>query len=476
VTELHFASASQLARAIARREIGCLEALEMYIGRVERHASLNAVVVRDYDRARRRAQALDTKRESPGPLHGVPITVKESFDVAGLPTTYGLPEFARNIPGRSAVAVQRLEAAGAVVFGKTNVPRVLLDWQSFNAVYGRTNNPWDASKTPGGSSGGSAAALAAGLTALEIGSDIGGSIRVPAHMCGVFGHKPTYGLLPMTGHSLTGTVSAVDIAVIGPLARSVDDLVLCLDLLAHPDPSDSRAHIALPPARTETPAGMRIAVWTDDPVSPTDPQITAQIAGLAAYLARRGAEVTFTRPAIDAAESYELFLKLIAAAISARFSPDELEAAKERVAANPADTGPDAILDRHFGLLHREWLALNERRHQIRRIWQHFFDDFDVLICPPFAMPALPHDTLTPQRERRLVVAGRTWPYNGLGFWAGIVGAYFLPATVVPLGVTSEKLPIGAQIVGPMYGDRQTLALAGILERDWRGFVAPPLA
>jgi amidase len=470
-----FASAVDLARRIARREIGCLEALETYIKQVEsRDGELNAIVVRDFARARERARALDATDAPTGPLHGVPITVKESFDVAGLPTTFGLPEFAANIAARSAVAVERLASAGAVVFGKTNVPRLLLDWQSFNAVYGVTNNPWDRSRTPGGSSGGAAAALAAGLTGLEIGSDIGGSIRVPAHMSGVFGHKPSFGLLPMIGHSMNGALAPTDISVIGPLARSAADLELAFTILAGADPADTAAHVVLPPARAGALAELRVAVWAEDPASPTDPELTVQLHELADFLARRGAAVRFARPAFDAPAAYEIFLQLIAAAISPRLGPEALAAAAERAAADPRGGSADAIMDRHYGMAHHEWLRINERRHVIRRCWQAFFGDFDVLLCPPFATPALPHDTVTPQRERRVTVNGQTLPYNNLGFWPGIVGMCYLPATVAPLGITKAGLPIGVQIVGPAHGDLQTLAVARLLERDWRGFIAPP--
>lgn len=474
MTDPAFATARDLARAIARRDIGSLEALDHFIDRIERHdGELNAVVVRDFERARARARTLDAQPPS-GALHGVPITVKESYDVAGLPTTYGLRDYARHTPASSAVAVRRLEAAGAVIFGKTNVPRLLLDWQSFNDVYGVTNNPWHTGMTPGGSSGGSAAALAAGFTALEIGSDIGGSIRVPAHMCGLFGHKPSWGLLPMIGHSLAGAVSATDISAIGPLARSAGDARLAFEILAGADPADSRARLDLPVPRWESLAGLRIAVWAEDTTSPTDPEITSQLHALAGFLAGRGAEVRFARPAIDVPAAYELFLKLIAAAISPRLAPEALAAARDRAAAAPNDPSPDAVMDRHYGLLHREWLALNEQRHTIRRRWQALFDEVDVLLCPAFATSALAHDTTTEQRERRVTVNGATVSYNGLGFWAGIIGAYYLPATVAPLGLTAAGLPIGVQIVGPFHGDLQTLAVAELLEREWRAFVPPP--
>jgi amidase len=471
----HVASAGALAAAIARREISCREALEFFLARIASHdGALNAVIVRDFERARERARRLDDARAPLGPLHGVPMTVKESFDVAGLPTTYGVVDYARNVRPHSALAVERLEAAGAIVLGKTNVPRLLLDWQSFNDVYGVTNNPWDVRYTPGGSSGGAAAALAAGLCALEIGSDIGGSIRVPAHMCGLFGHKPSWGLLPMLGHSLARAVSPTDISVIGPLARSAADLQTAFDVLAGPDPGDALSHVALPPPRATTVRGLRVAVWPDDPASPTDPEITAELHALAHFLDRRGAAVRFTRPPIDVGEAYEIFLKLIAAAIAVRFSPAQIEEARARAEADPTDMGPDAIMDRHYDLPHRAWLTHSERRHVIRRQWQTFFADFDVLLCPPFATPALPHDTTTPQRERRVTVDGRTMHYNALGFWAGVIGAYHLPATVAPLGLTSAGLPIGVQIVGPMHGDLQTLAVARLLEAEWRAFTPPP--
>src|SRR3989338_4227147 len=225
---LPFRSARQLASAIRRKKLGALELLELYLARVERYTPrLNAIIATDLDAARKRARAADralARGEVWGPLHGVPMTIKESFDVVGMPTTWGLPELKDNYPPRNALAVDRFLAAGVVLFGKTNVPLYLADWQSFNVVYGTTNNPWDLSRVPGGSSGGSAAALAAGLTGLEAGSDIGASIRNPAHYCGVFGHKPTYGIAPPRGQALPGRISSTDIAVVGPMARRAEDL------------------------------------------------------------------------------------------------------------------------------------------------------------------------------------------------------------------------------------------------------------
>jgi amidase len=217
-----------------------------------------------------------------------------------------------------------------------------------------------------------------------------------------------------------------------------------------------------------------VAVWAEDPASPTDPQITAHLHELAAFLARRGARVQFTRPAFDVAEVYELFLKLVGSALASRYTPEQLDEARLRVAADPAGRSADAVMDRSLSLLHREWLPLSERRHVIRRVWQAFFDDFDVLLCPPFGTPALAHDTTTLQRNRRVTVEGQTIPYNDLSFWPGIIGAYHLPATVAPLGITANGLPVGVQIVGPAHGDLTTLAFAQLLEQEWRGFVPPP--
>jgi amidase len=246
----------ELAGEIRAKRIGCRELLEHYFRRVERYnPALNAIIVTDLQRARQRADAADAalaRGESWGPLHGVPMTVKESFDVAGLPTCWGAPEFAKSIASRNALLVERMLAAGVVLFGKTNVPLFLSDFQSYNAVYGATVNPWDPARTPGGSSGGSAAALAAGLTALEAGSDIGSSLRNPAHYCGVYAHKPTYAVVSPRGHALAGRVATTDISVVGPMARSAADLETALPAMAGPDGIDGRAwRIELPPARQE---------------------------------------------------------------------------------------------------------------------------------------------------------------------------------------------------------------------------------
>ena len=474
--DLAFAPAFALASKIRAREIGCLELLDHFIARVERlDGALNAVVVRNFDRARARARRMDDGTPN-GPLYGVPMTVKESFNVAGLPTTWGVPEQRNNIATTNAVAVDRLRTAGAVIFGKTNVPRMLADWQSFNDVYGRTNNPWDLTRTPGGSSGGGAAALAAGLTGLEAGSDIGGSIRQPAHACGLFGHKPTWGLLPPYGHALAENPAMTDISVVGPLARSATDLAVALDVMAGPEELETALNFVLPPPRQAQLRGLRIAIWADQPGQATDPAITAALLDLAGALEKNGVSVDRTaRPAFDPAEAFDLFLKLLASALSGRASDADREEARVLAAKlGPDNTSADAVMARCVDMTHAAWLGLNQRRHHLRRAWGAFFQDWDVLLCPVIGAPAWTHVTDIPPWERKLAVGGVEVPYNNLLFWGGIVGAYHLPATVAPLGVTAEGLPFGVQIVGPLYGDRMTIEVARMLEHGWRGFTPPP--
>ena len=476
MTDIGFLPAQLLAGMIRRGKIGCLELLDHYIARIEKYdPTINAVVVRDFDRARKRARTLDRKGAQTGKLHGVPMTVKESYDIAGLPTTWGVVEKRGDVAEANALAVDRLQAAGAVVFGKTNVPRMLADWQSFNEIYGVTRNPWNLERAPGGSSGGSAAALAAGLTGLETGSDIGGSIRQPAHACGLFGHKPTWGLLPPRGHApMPGTAAVTDISVIGPLGRSAGDVALAFDVMAGPDPADTAMRYVLPrgPAGLK---GLRVAVWAEENSTQTDPEISALLLALGRHLKREGAKVSVTaRPAFDPRAAFEVYLKLLSGALMARASAKEIEATiagAQKLSAD--DNSADAVIVRAVPMLHGTWLALNEQRHRMRRAWQAFFQDWDVLLCPVHGMAAMPHRHDAPTHALRITVDGREIPWNDLLFWPGITCGFHLPASVAPLGMTKDKLPVGVQIVGPLYGDRMTLGVAGLLERSWRSFEAP---
>ena len=478
MTALAFLSATELAAMVRQKRIGCLELLDHMIARVERlDLRINAVVVRDFQRARETARALDSGGDgSKRPLSGVPMTVKESFDVAGLPTTWGYEEHKDHIAKEDALAVQRLKRAGAVLFGKTNVPVSLMDWQSFNPVYGTTSNPWNTAHTPGGSSGGSAAALAAGFAALEAGTDIGGSIRVPAHYCGVFGHKPTWGLCPPRGHSLVGAAAMTDISVIGPLARSAADLACALALLAHPDEAETALELALPPPRIAGFRGLRVALWPDQPGVETDAETVAKLHELGRFLASEGAEVDDSaRPGFDPVEAFHVYLRLLFAAMSARMTEQAMAETRDEVARlAPDDMSAKAVMIRCIDLPHREWLHLNERRHKLRRIWSAFFQDWDVLLCPVIATPAMPHMQGGLIPDRRVPVSGREILYDEMLFWPGITGAYHLPASVAPLGLSQAGLPIGVQIVGPLYGDRTTIHVAGLLEQAGFRFTPPP--
>ena len=476
--DLSFLPAWRLAELTRSGEIGCLDLLEHFIARTLRlNPRLNAVVVQDLERARERAKELDhSSRADAGPLFGVPMTVKESFDLAGHPTTFGYADRKSHRAGADALAVRRLEAAGAVVFGKTNVPVGLADWQSYNPLYGTARNPWHSGHTPGGSSGGAAAACAAGLSALELGSDIGGSIRVPAHYCGLFGLKPSWGLCSPRGHSLTNAAAMTDISAIGPLARSARDLSLALDAILGPDPAESALAYALPPPRATRLPELRIAVWSDEPGQATDAETVALIEELARHLEGQGAEVSRTvRPEFDPVEAFHLYLTLLDAALSARATEEDLAQKREAKAALRAnDFSTHSFIVRAVDLSHRDWLRLNERRFQIRRLWGAFFEQWDVLLCPVIATPALPHMQEGETWERTYHVNGRAIAYNDMLFWPGVTCGFHLPASVAPLGLSASGLPIGVQIASRFGGDRTTIQAAEFLETSWRGFVAPP--
>ncbi|MGD0104162.1 MAG: amidase [Rhodopila sp.] len=472
-----FLSATQLADLVRTRKIGALELLDHYIARTENHDTrINAVVVQDFDRARTKARALDAQADKSARLFGVPMTAKESFDIEGLPSTRGHMAAKDKPVQKSSIAVRRLEAAGAVVFGKTNVPVDLADWQSYNPVYGTTSNPWNREHTPGGSSGGSAAALAAGLTGLEIGTDIGGSIRVPAHYCGVYGHKPTYALLPNYGDPATSSAAGTDISVLGPMGRSASDLAVALDVLAGPDPDETAMTITLPSPRFAGLKDLRVAVWAEQPGQATDGETIANLLELAAALERQGVTVSRTaRPAFDPTEAYHLYLQLLDAAWSSRVTDDVLATKRKRAAAlTHTANSADDIMVRMVDVTHRTWLGLNEKRFQWRRTWSAFFREWDVLLCPVIATAALPHRQDGATWDRRIRIDGKEMAYNDMLFWPGLTGGFHLPATVAPMGLTKAGLPLGVQIAGPVYGDRSTIAAAALLEQAWMGFSPPP--
>jgi amidase len=479
--DMPFRSARQLAAGVRAKKIGCLELLELYLQRVSRYnPGLNAVIATDRDTARQRARAADralARGQRWGPLHGVPVTIKESYDVVGMPTTWGIPDLKDNRPERNALAVERLLGAGVVLFGKTNVPLYLADYQSYNAIYGTTNNPWDPTRSPGGSSGGSAAALAAGLTGLEAGSDIGSSIRNPAHYCGVYGHKPTWGIVPPRGQALPGRVAPTDISVIGPMGRSADDLSLALDVMAGADEIDRAGwRLRLSPPRRKKLREYRVAVMLTDPNSEVDSAVQDRLQALADFLARQRVTVSDrARPDIDTAEAHRVYIQLLRAATSGRQSAAEFE---QNLATarnlSPDDDSYFARMTRANTMHHRDWLAANETRHRMRGKWAEFFGQWDLLLCPPAASAAFPHDQAGERYERTIEVNGRRVPTTDQLFWAGLTGMVYLPATVAPIGFTPGGLPFGVQIAGPQYGDRTCLAFARFLEQEYQAFVPPP--
>jgi amidase len=363
------------------------------------------------------------------------------------------------------------------VFGKTNVPLLLADWQSYNAIYGTTNNPWDLARSPGGSSGGSAAALAAGMTGLEIGSDIGSSIRNPAHFCGLFGHKPTWGIAPPLGQALNGNVAQSDISVIGPLARSADDLVLALNAIAGPEEIEAAGwKLDLAPPHAVRFDQMRVAVMTDHELSEVDAAITGKIESLASFLSKQGARVSATaRPNLDLTRAHHLYIEMLRATTSARIDAASMQQWRAEAARLPSqDTSYYALMARGNTMLHRDFLIANEQRQRMRRAWATFFKDWDVFLCPAGASPAQPHDHEGDRWERTIEVNGHRVLATDQMFWAGISCFFLLPASVAPLGFTQSGLPIGVQIVGPQFGDRTTIEFARLMERSWQGFVAPP--
>jgi len=476
--DIAFWSATKLIRALRSKKIGALELLDHYAERINKYDDdLNALPVLDMAAARKRAKAFDRKGARSGPLAGLPMTVKESFDVAGLPTTWGLAEYCNTPIKANADAVERFLGAGGNIFGKSNVPTLLADWETVNPVYGKTVNPWNHERTPGGSSGGAAAALAAGLTGLEAGSDIGGSIRNPAHYCGVYGHKPTWGVCSMAGHALAGVAHPADIAAIGPLARSAADLELAFSIMAGPDGIDGAGWaLELPQPAKKTLRGWRVAVLASHPTAETDDTVQESIRRLAQFLAKKGARVSERAlPAFDLGEAHRVFIQLLRGATSARQTPEfaaQMVAAEQKL--DPNDGGYYAQMVRANTQTHREWLIASNRRHQLRHAWAEFFNDWDVLLCPNAATAAFPHSMPGERWERMILVNGTPQPATTQMWWAGISGMCGLPGTAAPIGLSPEELPLSVQIVGPQYGDFSTIRFAQLIEREYYAFVPAP--
>ena len=478
--DLAFLDATTLVRRIKAREVGCRELLDHYLARVDRYNDdINAVVCLQVDKARQRADEADkalAAGEDWGPLHGLPMTVKESYNLTGLPTTFGDAVNRDNIADNDAVACERLQGAGAVIFGKTNVPIHLADFQSYNEIYGTTNNPYDLERGPGGSSGGSAAAMAAGFSGLEMGSDIGGSIRNPAHYCGVFGHKPTWGILPMRGHALPGVLTPSDISVIGPLARSAEDLALAVDIVGGAD----ELHLPGWDLNLSRPEGQsfadwRVAVWADDSFAPVDQSVRDRVMTVAKLIGEAGGHVDYeARPDFDAAYTHEQYQNLLQSAMSARRPKAEFDKTwARRQSLADDDESPLARITRASSLFYREWHQANENRTHLRWAWHNFFREYDFLLTPMCATAAFHHDQNPQQGQRRLTVNNEERPYFEQVFWAGLTGVSYLPSTVFPTGLDDRGLPIGVQVVGREMSDLHTIEFARQVHDAIGGFTPP---
>ncbi len=483
---LPFQSATELVRAIREKQISSAELLATYIERVERlNPSINAIVETGFETARERARQADavlSRGENWGPLHGLPMTIKDCIEVTGMRCTWGSPIFKDYISTRNADVVQSLLDAGAIIFGKTNLPLFAMDTQSFNDVYGQTNNPWDVTRSPGGSSGGAVAALAAGLTGLEIGSDIGGSIRSPAHFCGVYGHKPTYGIVPLHGQSpplemfTIDHAVEIDLAVTGPLARSAEDLELVMDLVVQPAiPQRKAVKIELPPPRKETLKDFRIGLWIDDPLAPPDNEVGDCLQNMADNLAKAGARIEDKKPDIDFAHCMGVYLDLLTLATAFTVpQPDFDQLLKQSKTLDDNDQNPETHTARAISKLHREWQLLNVERSLMCQKWDDYFKEIDVLLCPAVRVPAVLHDhTLIEKRLSRFNDQDISHVELVIP-WAGLTIVSYLPATVAPIGLTRSGLPVGVQIVGPYMEDRTPMHFAKLLKDVTGGFRPPP--
>ncbi len=482
--KLAFKSAIDLVEMITSRQISSLELLELYIERHEKfNPKVNAVINTNFEKARLRAKQADSaliKGERWGALHGLPITIKDNIEVVDMPCTCGSLDLINHRPDRNADLVQSLVDEGAIVFGKTNVPLFASDVQTHNQIFGQTNNPWDFEKTPGGSSGGSAAALAAGLTALDIGNDIGGSIKNPAGFCGIYGHKPSYGIIPDRGMIppmpglFNGDYSLqTDIAVNGPLARSPEDLDLALKILASPELPEKKAwRIHLPKHRKNVLKDFKIGLWLDDPACPVDSSVGDCLQATINTLVKLGAKISNLKPAVSFEESWNVFIKTMNGTLGFNASNDLFE--KWKKMGNDVQYRQGYQSHQINGAIqrHRDWLIADFERQVLREKWAEFFKEFDILLCPVTPVAAFCHDH-TSWFDRTISVNNQQRPYSDVMGWAGLTNVVYLPSTIAPSGFTPDGLPVGIQIVGPYLEDRTPIQLAKLMQ-ELMGKFSPP--
>ncbi|MFZ0496840.1 MAG: amidase [Methylocella sp.] len=477
-------SASSLRAALLRREFSARDLLGSTLAAIERlDPALNAIVQTDAASAWRGARDSDARiaRGEARPLEGLPVTIKDCFEVAGMVTSAGAPALQNYIPNEDASAVARLRRAGAIILGKTNVPIFTGDFQAYNSIYGTTNNPWNPGFSPGGSSGGAAAAIATGMSALELGSDLGGSIRWPAHCCGIFGLKTTWNLVSTYGHIPPMPELRLErnpeLLVAGPLARSAADLGLALDVLAGPrDPSmPAEAHAS---PRNTSPRGLRVALWLDEPFAPVDATVAAAVRKAALMLEEAGAIVDESaRPAVSFEEAWEVCAVLTHALIGAGL-PDK---ARDKLAAREHDSSAGdlshrALQARGMRLSTPDFLGIQARRQRLRQEWARFFEHIDVVLCPPAPTGPIRHDQKPDPHARSIEVNGNQRPYFDLMLWACLATGAGLPAAVAPAMLGVDGLPRGVQIIAASFEDRTAIACAAMLEALGASFKAPPMA
>ena len=471
-----FSTAGAMLQALRERRISSVELVEMHLARIDKlDGPLNAIPVRTPERALEAAKQADAAlaRGETAELLGLPMTLKESTQVAGLPQSAGMPPFKEHRPESDGPIASSVFSAGACLLGKTNIPFALMDWQANSPVYGRTNNPWDLERTPGGSTGGGAAALATGMTPLEIGSDIGGSIRVPAAYCGVYGHRPSTTAVPRSGAYPMADLNnpAFVMAVQGPLARSATDLELLFDVIAGPVPGEDVAwRLELPPARHERLRDFRVAVMPPLRWVAPSAEMMAKVDELTAFLSRNGATVREAMPDLNLDGYFHDYLALLMVDSSLGQSREERELAAASLATDdPLFSGQSE----GFVMDAAEHLGLMFRREAAAAAWRRFFTQWDVLIAPMALDAAFPHQ----EREmstRTLVVDGSEVPYMlniAYPMWAIFTGQ---PSTAFPAGLNRSGLPLGLQAIGPYLEDRTTLRFAQLLEREWQAFQPPP--
>jgi amidase len=406
----------------------------------------------------------------------VTVTIKESFAYRGSPNTWGLPSLKDANSPRTAVAAERLESAGAIVVGKTNVPVMLGDWQSYNPIYGTTNNPWDLTRTPGGSTGGGAAALAAGLGCLTIGSDLSGSIRIPAHFCGVYGHKPSLEIVSLAGFQpgpWDGSPGyPMDLSVAGPLARSARDLAFALDVLGGASGDDAKAwRWRMPAPRHTRLRDFRVGYVLDDAAAPVASDIGTLYEHTLSELSKAGAKMERGwPPGGDPRALMSTFSYLLFALVTADLNDEARERSRKRFEHNPDDIVAAAAVEPHA-----RWLHETQRRLAFRALWQQYFESHDVFLLPTAFTPAFPHDHSEPIDNRVVDTPEGKRPYaRDMAAWISCATLAGLPATVAPVGRTRAGLPAGIQIIAPMWEDGTSIELAALLSEIVGGFTAPP--